>query len=114
MGGTVGLVGGGNECAELLRLLMDEHDFAVVRCPNDLKGHEDIFSGGNLGYRIKGSLTPLNDQKTGHAAKKLVSDRSVLVHMVPVSARRMIFGNVDLYQVCRAGFHFSENVVGDA
>src|ERR1044071_4810319 len=99
---------------ELLRLLMNEDDFAVVCRPNDLKRHRDLFCGGNFRHRVKGSHTSLDDQKTGHAAEKLIGRRSVLVHVVPVGTGRMIFGKVNFYIVRRTGFHLTKDVVGDA
>ena len=71
-------------------------------------------AASNLGHRIKGSLAPLDDQKTGHAAEKLIRHRSVIVHVVPIGAGRMIFGDVDFYLVGLAGSHFPENIVGHA
>ena len=66
----------------------------------------------DLGHGIECALAALDDQKSGHTAVELIRDRSMLVHMVPISARRMVFWKVDLYQVCRAGVHFPENIVG--
>jgi hypothetical protein len=100
------------EGAELLRVLIDENDSAVVQASNNLKGHWYIFGSGNLGHCVKRPLTALDDQKFGHAADKLIRRRSVLVHMVPVGARRMVLGDLDFDLIRRTGVHLAENVVG--
>ena len=46
----------------------------------------------DLGHGIECALAALDDQKSGHTAVELIRDRSMLVHMVPISARRMAMG----------------------
>jgi hypothetical protein len=102
------------KCAELLGYLMNEWYSAIRRRPYDLKPHHDVSSGSNLRHGIQGPGSSPYDQETSHAAYQLKSDRSVFMRVVPVSPAGLSGGDVNLYVVGGARFHFSVDIIGDA
>ena len=74
--------------------------------------HHDAFARGR-DLRNVGKIA-FDDQRAGHAAGNLHVGSAMVVRMIPVRPLGVIGRNFDLDVVAVAGFHRTEDVVGDA